>query len=233
MLVIVGFYGAYTVTRDLHSTSGGLHHALHNAFILIRLEKSVDAFHEQALQHMFISDRGFIEFWNSFYGTAHFVMVIFVLVVLYWRYPARYRRARDTLALTTALALIGFAVFPVAPPRLLPASYHFVDTLSRYAGVWNFSHGPVAHLSNQYAAMPSLHTAWSSWCALMVIPLIRPWWGKLLVVAYPLSTMFCVVVTANHYFVDEAGGLLTLYVAFAITGLLSRRAARRSDPLLA
>ena len=120
--------------------------------------------------------------------------------------PIGYRLWRNTLAFATGLALIGFSFFPVLPPRLLPPGYGFVDTLQVVGGLWNFSSGPVNDVSNQYAAMPSLHTAWSAWCALALIPLIRPWWGKVLVLLYPLATIFCIIVTANHYFADVTGG---------------------------
>lgn len=221
-LTVVGFYAVYTLVRDLHATHGGFVQATRNALELVHAEKAVDAFHEQWFQHLFLKWRGFMEFWNSFYGTAHFILVIVVLVVLYFRYPTRYRLWRNTLALTTALALIGFAFFPVVPPRLLPASFHFVDTLKTIGGVWNFSNGPVAALSNQYAAMPSLHCAWSLWCALAVLPLIRPWWGKLLAATYPLATVFCVVITANHLLIDVAGGWLTVAVAFVLATMHAR-----------
>ena len=137
--------------------------------------------------------------------------------------PERYRLWRNTLALATGLALIGFSFFPVLPPRLLPAGYHFVDTLRVVGGLWNFSSGPVNDVSNQYAAMPSLHTAWSAWCALAVMPLIRPLWGKVLVVLYPLATIFCIIVTANHYFADVVAGLLLLGVSYLLALALTVR----------
>lgn len=231
-MTIAAFYAAYTVVRDLHATQGGMVESVHNAFKLIRVERALALFHEQWFQHLFVERRGFMEFWDSVYGTAHFVVVIFVLVVLYFRYPARYPLWRNTLALTTALALVGFAFFPVAPPRLLPPSFHFVDTLDTIGGVWNFSHGPVAAVSNQFAAMPSLHTAWSLWCVLAAAPLVRPWWGKALVALYPVATVFCVLVTANHYFIDAAGGVLTVAVALPAARLFTKLAARRAATAL-
>ncbi len=99
-----------------------------------------------------------------------------------------------------------------APPA--PAGYHFVDTLKTVGGLWNFSSGPVNDVSNQYAAMPSLHTAWSTWCALVVISLVRPWWAKALALLYPIFTIFCIVVTANHYFSDAIVGVLLVVVSY-------------------
>ena len=50
----------------------------------------------------------------------------------------------------------------------------------------------------------------------VLIPLIRPWWGKVLVVLYPLATIFCIIVTANHYFADVIAGLLLLGVSYLL-----------------
>ena len=194
-----------------------------NAHRIIRFERYVGMFHEANVQHWFLHYTRLIRLCDDYYGTIHFVAVVFVLLLLFFRFPERYRLWRNTLALTTGLALIGFSFFPVLPPRLLPAGYHFVDTLDKFGGLWNFSSGPVNDVSNQYAAMPSLHTAWSAWCVLAVIPLIRPLWGKVLVALYPLATIFTIIVTANHYFADVAAGLLLLGFSYLLARLLTTR----------
>ena len=74
--------------------------------------------------------------------------------------------------------------------------------------------------------MPSLHTAWSAWCALVLMSLIRPWWGKALVLLYPAVTIFAIVVTANHYFSDVIAGLLLVGVCLL---LLARIVTTRLD----
>ena len=74
----------------------------------------------------------------------------------------------------------------------------------------------MASISNQYAAMPSLHIGWSTWCAIALWPLLRRRWTKVLVLLYPATTLFCIVVTANHYWLDGIGGL----VAFSIGALI-------------
>jgi hypothetical protein len=137
------------------------------------------------------------------------------LILLFRRFPTRYARWRNTLAVTTALALIGFASYPLMPPRLLPPAYGFVDTLRVFGGLWSFQSGPVAHVSNQYAAMPSLHFAWSMWSALVLAPMLRRPWSKAVVALYPVATLFAIVVTANHYVLDAAGGALVLAVGAA------------------
>ena len=94
--------------------------------------------------------------------------------------------------------------------------FGFVDTLAEYGGPWSFDSDTMASISNQYAAMPSLHIGWSTWCALAVWPLLRRRWTRALVLLYPLATLFCIVVTANHYWMDGVGGLL----AFGVGALI-------------
>jgi hypothetical protein len=152
-------------------------------------------------------------------------------VWLFRRRPERYPLWRNTLAFTTALALIGFAFYPLVPPRLLPDNYHFVDTLKTIGGLWSFDSGAMNKVSNQYAAMPSLHFAWSSWSALVLAPAFKRRWLRVLVYSYPFVTVFCIVVTANHYILDALGGAVVLAVGFAMglatTKVVEARTSRR------
>jgi hypothetical protein len=211
VLYIAAFYGIYSVIRNTQgSASVSAAHAFTNARRLISVERAVGLFHEEAVQKAFLGWRHFIQFWDLYYGTFHFVVTVVALILLFRRFPDRYPRWRNTLAATTALALVGFAAYPLMPPRLLPATYGFVDTLRVYGGLWSFQSGPVAHVSNQFAAMPSLHFAWSSWSALVLVPMVRRPWSKAVVALYPVATLFAIVVTANHYVLDAAGGALVL-----------------------
>lgn len=231
VLLIAAFYVAYTLVRDLRGDRPVSHfQALTNAHRIIALERHLGVFHEATIQHWFLGDRWFIRYWDDYYGTIHFVAVIAVLLLLFFVYPVNYRLWRNTLAITNVIALIGFSFFPLLPPRLLPPQYHFVDTLRVYGGLWNFSSGAVNDVSNQYAAMPSLHTAWALWCALALMPIIRPRWGKVLVLLYPLATIFCIVVTANHYFADEVAGIAALGVSFLLAWAMTTYFDRRFSP---
>ena len=156
------------------------------------------------MQSWFLPYRLFIQFWNTYYGTAHFIITLGVFILLYVKRADVFPQWRNTLAAMTALAIIGFAWFPLMPPRLLdepcpiPAEiaeaidarvsyggacipsdlrpeggFGFVDTLAEYGGPWSFDSETMASISNQYAAMPSLHIGWSTWCAIALWPLLR------------------------------------------------------------
>jgi hypothetical protein len=227
VLIVAAFYGLYTLVRDIRGDRPvSKFQAFHNAKRVIGFEKVLGIFHEQQIQHWFLHDRSFMRFWDDYYGTTHFVAAIAVLLLLFFFFPIHYRLWRNTLALTNVIALLGFFFFPLMPPRLLPQNYHFVDTLQSIGGFWNFSSGPVNSVSNQYAAMPSLHTAWALWVALALAELIKPRSGKALVFLYPVATIFCIVVTANHYFADEIAGVAVLGVAYLLARVLTRKLDR-------
>ena len=174
LIYVLAFYSVYSLIRNqFGSAAVSQGEAFDHAKDVIHLERIFGVFHEETIQHWFLSWRAFIQFWNLFYGTFHFVVTAFCIIWLFRRFPERYVRWRTTLAVTTALALIGFAFFPLMPPRLLPHSYGFVDTLQKVGGLWSFDSGAMSKVSNQYAAMPSLHFAWSSWCALVLVPTLR------------------------------------------------------------
>jgi membrane-associated phospholipid phosphatase len=216
------FYAIYSAIRDVRGTKPvSVFQAYTNATRVIRVERFLHIFHEQAIQSWFLGWHWFLRFWDAYYGSGHFIVTIAALLFLFFRQPQRYALWRNVLAITTALALLGFAFFPLMPPRLLPESYGFVDTLRSVGGLWSFDSGPMNAVSNQYAAMPSLHFAWSTWCALVFAPTLKHWWSKALVFLYPVATLFCIVVTANHYFLDALGGALCLAVGYLLGRLLT------------
>ena len=215
--------------------------AFHNAEKVIQIERWLGLFHEESIQGFFLHFRPVIRFMNIYYGSAHFVVTIGVFALLFWKRPNVFPQWRNSLAFMTALAIFGFAFFPLMPPRLLDAScrswggdciisrfrpidgtFGFVDTLAHYGGLWSFNTSAMAEISNQYAAMPSLHIGWSTWCAIAMWPLMRRRWQRVAVLLYPLLTLLCIVVTANHYWLDGVGGL----VVFSVGSLLGWRLHR-------
>jgi hypothetical protein len=233
--IIVAFYGIYSLVRNQFGSAGSPfqahREALRHAHDVIRIERALGLFHEETIQQWFLGWRSFIQFWNLFYGTFHFVVTAGCLVWLFRRFPERYVRWRTTLAVTTALALFGFALFPLLPPRLLPSGWGFEDTLRTFGGLWSFDSGAMSKVSNQYAAMPSLHFAWSSWCAFVLVPTVKRTWVRVLAVSYPLLTLFAIVVTGNHYWLDAAGGALILSIG-SLAGFLWANRGRPAEVML-
>ena len=215
-IYVLLFYGVYSFIRNqFGSAAVSPARALQHAKDVIRIERALGSFHEHAVQKAFLGWHTFIQFWNIYYGTFHFVVTTFCIFWLFRRFPERYVKYRTTLACTTALALIGFATFPLMPPRLIP-QWGFVDTLKDYGGLWSFDSGAMQKVSNQYAAMPSLHFGWSTWCALVLVPTLKNPVLRVLAAIYPAFTLFAIVVTGNHFWLDAAGGALILAVGYAM-----------------
>ena len=159
---------------------------------------------------------------NYYYAVMHFVVVIGVLVWVYVKRPMNYRSARTVLYATNAVAAVGFWFFPLAPPRLLPG-YGFVDTVIKYHTWGSWGSGGVSKVSNEFAAMPSLHFAWSLWAGVTLFMLSRNWWVRGFGVAYPLVTFLVIIGTANHYVLDAAGGVVVLIGGFVLQQFLTGR----------
>ncbi|KRV46591.1 hypothetical protein AQ490_11990 [Wenjunlia vitaminophila] len=158
---------------------------------------------------------------NFFYSTFHFLVPLVLLALLYVRRPTMYRAARSSLGFATLLGLIGFWLYPLAPPRLMPG-LGYIDTVHGTVDLSKPEFGAFTKLSNQYAAMPSLHVGWALWCGLIIMVLSPYLWLRVLGLMYPLMTTFVIVGTANHYVLDAVGGvavvLCGLGLLYALTG---------------
>ncbi len=242
MALVLGGYAAYTYLRnEFGSASVEPETAFANAERVIELEQRMGLFFEEDLQAAFVDHDWFLWSWNVFYGSLHFLVTIFALVWLYRRFPDRYRRYRNMFAAMTLSALAGFSSFPLMPPRLLAAGppygaadlggaeYEFVDTLATVGGLWSFDSGTMQEVSNQYAAMPSLHFAWAMFCAVALVPTVRNPLGRAASAAYPVLTLFAIVVTGNHYWIDAVGGLVVLGVGALAAATIDHLGERRAE----
>ena len=171
---------------------------------------------------------------SYWYAALHYLVTPAVLVTAYRRAPHRYRQVRSTLVAGSALGLVGFTLLPMAPPRMLPG---FTDTLASTAGSgwWGADASApkgLGGLTNELAAMPSLHVGWALWCAWVVLLLSRTTWLRRLAVTYAAGTVVVVVATANHYVLDAVAGAAVMLVGHQAT-LLASRARRRRGALSA
>jgi len=238
LIFVVVFYVAYSAVRNANGNDPGA--AYRNALQLIGWQKTLGLNHEYTLQQWALHFKPLIYFCNYFYGSLHFIVTAGVMIFLYRKYSNEYPVWRNTLAITTGLALIGFTFWPLMPPRLLDpyivqhhlshARFHFFDTVDHYPAFWSFNRGAVSKISNQFAAMPSVHCAWALWCALALVPRLKRTWAKWLAAAYPAITVTAIVLTANHYFLDVVGGFLTLGIGFAAARLFTRAGRRTAKP---
>ncbi|MGH4027979.1 bifunctional glycosyltransferase 87/phosphatase PAP2 family protein [Actinomycetota bacterium Odt1-20B] len=232
LLIRVG-YSAYQQVR-LAATggtvSGGRATAEHHGAQVHAVESALRIDIEHWVNHAVYQVGWLKGFFNFYYTSFHFVVPLTVLAVLYVRRPAEYRWARTALGFATVLALIGFWAYPLAPPRLMP-DLGFIDTVH---GLQDFSkpdYGTLTGLTNQYAAMPSLHFGWSLWCGLVIAIIATKWWMKALGLLHPLFTASAIVATGNHWVLDAAGGAAVVGAGFGLGHLLAGPRVRTPSKL--
>jgi hypothetical protein len=225
LIIVAVLVFCYDRVRDLAAVRRSL--SLHDGLQLLRIERHMGINMELPVNLWLATHQRLAEIASWYYQLAHLTVTLVVLLTCYVCWPEIYRAARNALVLMNVIGLAVFWVYPVAPPRLLPGRA-FVDVtqMTGVAGATNTS------APNPYAAMPSLHTAWAVWVAIVVVLMVRAWWVRVLSLLYPLVTVTVIVSTGNHYILDAVAGLAVALVAAAAVGLLPQRAAGWRAPLL-
>ncbi|WP_344406373.1 phosphatase PAP2 family protein [Streptomyces longisporus] len=213
IVLIAVSYWTYSLIRN--AVPEQRDQALSNADWLWRMEHHLGIAVEESVNHAVNSVTWLIVGMNYYYATLHFVVTLGVLVWLYRSHPGRYAATRLVLFATTGVALVGYYLYPLAPPRLMNGST-FIDTVMIHQTWGSMASGDLKHMSNQYAAMPSMHIGWSVWCGLTIFALARVPWVRVLGLLYPVVTLTVIVATANHFWLDAVGGLLCLAFGFAV-----------------
>ncbi|WP_411140581.1 phosphatase PAP2 family protein [Streptomyces sp. x-80] len=230
VLLIAVSYWTYSLIRNAVPEQKAK--ALENADWIWRAEHTLGIAVEHSINHAVNSLTWLIVSMNYYYATLHFIMTIGVLIWLYRWHPGRYAAARLALFATTGVALVGYYFYPLAPPRLMTGG-GFIDTVIVHDTWGSLASGNLASMSNQYAAMPSMHIGWSLWCGITIALLAKPWWAKTLGLLYPTTTLLVIVCTANHFWLDALGGILCLTFGFTLArtwyGTLPHGLARYPD----
>jgi membrane-associated phospholipid phosphatase len=208
-----GFLLGYQVVRGVADRSPG--EALRNGARVIDFERSASGLWELTLQgwlgsHHLLETLASWTYWNS-----EFTVLCLTLLFVYLRRHDSFHRFRNTILLANVIGLIGYVAMPTAPPRMFPDA-GFVDTLAAFGGL-NHGSGLVELASNQYAAMPSIHSADALVIGLSMALACRSWWARALWAAWPAWVWFCVMATGNHFWLDVAAGIAVAAVALSIT----------------
>lgn len=214
ILLIAVSYWTYSLVRN--AVPEQKTEALKNADWIWHAERSLGLNFEEAVNHAVNSVTWLVVSMNYYYATLHFIVTIAVLVWLYRSHPGRYAASRLILFATTAVALLGYYLYPLAPPRLMNGG-NFIDTVQVHETWGSMASGNFKAVSNQYAAMPSMHIGWSLWCGLTIFALAKAPWARILGLLYPTATLIVIVATANHFWLDAVGGMVCLAFGFAVS----------------
>jgi len=230
--------GAMAVLAIIYNTvraGGGSNQALAMAHArdIARIEGVVFRHLELNLDHWIVNVPVLAVAACYFYALMHYVMTPTILVLSRRRGGWKYWRGYWALVVGSAIALVIYANWPLAPPRLMP-ELGTIDVMQHFAnaGWWgNAASAPrgLGDATNQFAAMPSLHFGWSLWCGIQM-------WGfggrrwRVAAVAYPALQAIVVLATANHFLLDVLGGATCILLGYAVVTLIGRALGKTGSP---
>jgi PAP2 superfamily len=191
---------------------------------VIDLERSLHVFVEPSVQAWALHRPWLMDIADWTYLDAHGAVTFAALTFVYLRRNDSFDLMRNTFMIAMAIALVGYVVYPTAPPRLMP-QWGFADPIRAMTGV-DAERGPGSILLNAYAAIPSMHVCFAlltagSMSTVAHRPMIRVAWRL-----YPAAITLVVLVTGNHYLTDIVLGALTAGAA----ALLARAVRGRPRP---
>jgi hypothetical protein len=196
--------------------------AMINGANVISVEKGLGSYFEPGLQALFLDHRWVVDFANFVYMNSHFVVTTAFLVWLYIFRNQHFYFVRNMFMVAMALALVGYALLPTAPPRMFDG---FTDTITDYAQV-NHDSALVKVFINPYAAIPSMHCAFALMIGVTGMLISRHTMSRIAWAVYPLLVLWVVVVTANHFWIDAAAG----YLVAILAALAAREVLARARP---
>ena len=227
--LFAGAFFLYDLVRAAVDPNGGLvYRPFGNAMRIIDFERAAHIFVEPSVQAWAQNKHWLISAADWTYLNGHFLITFGVLVFIYVRRSESFNFIRNVLMISMGLALIGYWLFPTAPPRLMP-EWGFTDSVSQFVtgGMSWIDYGPAKAVTNFYAAVPSMHVCFAVIIGFSMVRLLRRRWARILWSLYPLVITFVVVATANHFLTDVFLGALTAAIAaFTADRLLARARPR-------
>jgi hypothetical protein len=204
-------YLAYRVVRGL--VEGDANAAFAHARDVISLELTLHIFVEPSIQTWASGSRSLMDFLSWLYVNAQTTVTVGALVYLYLRHNRSFYFVRNMFVIAMVLALIGYVVFPTAPPRFMP-EWGFIDSVADVTGV-HVSHASasLSALVNPYAAVPSMHVCFALMIGWPLARLTRRRIVKVVWFLYPFLMAFVIIATANHFIFDAILGALTAGLA--------------------
>jgi hypothetical protein len=217
LLLFAGAYWLYQLTRGLvyNQTVAAYAHARE----IVHLERSLHVFVEPSVQAWAAGSDVLQDIASWMYLNSHFVVTTAALSFIYLFRNEHFYFVRNMFMVAMGLALVGYLVFPTAPPRMFP-DLGFVDSVARYTGV---SESSVGALYNPFAAVPSMHVCFALMVSVPMIRMSRHVWSKALWCLYAPAIVFVVVSTGNHWLFDAClGATVAAVSALAAQTLFAR-----------
>ena len=215
-------YVAYQVVRGLIDDGNG-YKPFGDATRIIDFERFLHVFVEPNIQTWASNKHLLMDIADWSYLNAHDVVTIGALTFIYLRRNDSFYFVRNMFMIAMAIALVGYALYPTAPPRLMP-EWGFTDSVSQFLGTFHIEDGPGKAFLNFYAAVPSMHVCFALMISWPMSRLVRRWPARLAWRLYPVWITFVVVATGNHYLTDVFLGAVTAGTSALLAGKLLARA---------
>lgn len=218
----------YDLLTELAPTRRAL--AFAHAHTMLSFERSLGLSPELALNRWLSRQHTLALVLSDYYDNAHFIVTLGLVGWLWWRHSDVFVPLRNALVLMNVIAFAVFLLYPVAPPRLLTGE-GFTDIVVATHAIGSSLHtGSLSHDADQYAAMPSLHIAWATWCAVVLWQTSKRRLVRALGFVHVALTAFIVLSTGNHFLLDVLGGFVTAALSFAIVAAFERVRGRSRPP---
>lgn len=220
VLLFAAYYGIYSIVRGFAEVNSTV--AFANSRSLISIERTLHIFVEPQIQAWAMHSHLLMDIASWLYLNAQTTVTVAALFYIYVRHNDRFYQVRNMLAIAMGIALVVYALFPAAPPRFMP-EWGFVDSVAAFTGVHvSHSSASMSALVNPYAAMPSMHIAFSTLIAGQLITLVKPRLLKVVWALYPLLIAFVIIVTANHFILDSLFGAVTAAISATVALRLAK-----------
>lgn len=200
-------YYAYRIVRGMIDDPQGATTAFDNARDLIGLERGLNLFVEPSVQAWAATSPLVVDTASWVYINAQTTVTVGALVFIYLVHNRSFYWVRNMFMVAMAIALVGYAVYPTAPPRFFP-EWGFFDAVSEFTGVPH-DNVPINALFNPYAAVPSMHVAFALMIGFPLARLSKYRATRIFWAAYPVFVLFVIVVTGNHFLADAVLGAMT------------------------
>ena len=216
----------YNLVRGLVG-GGSIYKPFGDAMKIIDLERTLHVFVEPSVQAWAQNKHWLMDGADWIYLNGHFLITLAALIWVYTRRNESFYFVRNVLMISMGLALVGYSVFPTAPPRLMP-EWGFTDSISQFliGSTGHIDDGATKAFTNFYAAVPSMHVCFAVILGWSMSRLVTRRPAKVAWCLYPLLVTFVVVATANHYFIDVFLGAVTA----GLSVLLAQRLLARARP---
>ena len=216
IVIWIGFYFSYQGVRSFADRDPTK--AFVNGFRVIDFEQHFTShFIEQTAQSIADSSSWLFTAAAWTYWNSEFTVLCVTLLWVYLRRHERFARFRNTILLANMIGLVGYVIMPTAPPWMFP-SFGFVDGVNHSA--------IVGALANPYRV--PIFRADALIVSIALFGACRHW-SKAIWALWPAWVWFCVLATANHFWLDVVAGIVVALISVFVVSRVARLRARQHD----